>query len=141
MSKNIFGSYNTGIVSATGSPFISSDAIMESDSGITLSSALDSLQAGNFSGNLTIGDASSDTITVNAGTTTNVNNEILNLKNSSTAGLTVKASGGSTFITLDTNSTRTLNINSGVVCSKTTDSSSSITGGTVISGGCGISKK
>ena len=135
MSKNIFGSYNTGIVSATGTPYISSDLIVENDTGVTLSSALDTLQAGTFSGNLTMGDTSSDSITVNAGTTSYVNNETINLKNSSSAGLIVKATSGSTFITLDTNSTGILNLHG------TTDSTSSVSGGVIISGGVGINKK
>ena len=116
MSKTFTGGLSISVASMTGNQYISSDNIVQSDNGVNLTTQLGALEAGVFIGNLTMGDTSSDSIIVNAGTTTYVNNEILNLKNSSAAGLTVKASGGSTFMTLDTYSTGTLNLYNNVVC-------------------------
>ena len=104
MSKTISGGISMGVASITGGKYAYPEGIAEGVDG-----------AINLTSNLVMGDASSDTITVNAGTTTYVNDETMNFKNGSTAGLTIKASSGATFMTLDTHSTGTLNLYNDVV--------------------------
>jgi hypothetical protein len=102
MSKLINGTYTMGMPFSNGSQTISTDNVIESDSNITLSSVINTIQAGTFDGNLTMGNASGDSITINAGTTQYVNNEAITIKDNSTSSLSISSTGNTNMMILDT---------------------------------------
>ena len=93
MSKLIDGKYTMGMPMTTGVQYITSDEIIESDTHHTLSTALNLIQGGTFAngtftGHLTFGDASADNITINAESTSYVNNGTITLKDNSSTAMT-----------------------------------------------------
>ena len=117
MSKLIDGKYTMGMPFTTGVQYITSDEIIESDTHQTLSTALNTIQGGTFqngtfTGHLTFGDASVDNITINAESTSYVNNGTITLKDNSSTAMTFSSTGNTNMMVLNTtNSSEKITMN------------------------------
>ena len=96
--------------------------------------------------NITIGSTNANTITVNSGSTTYINNEVITLKDNSITGLQFGSAGNTNMMVFDTSDTTSnVNLNSGtnLILKDPTDATSStdINSSLVVSGGIACAKR
>ena len=100
MSKNVLGGFSLGYANIQGGQYIGTDSIMQSDNKVNLTTQLDSIEAfiagggggggSSLTGDIVIGTNSANTITVNSGSTTYSNNELIKLKDNTVASYRVQ---------------------------------------------------
>ena len=173
MSKLINGKFNFNFPSTIGSSGVSSDMISDLGTTNTLEETLTTIETNlgtQLSGNITIGTTNANTITINSGSTTYNNTEIIKLKDNTVGALKFQCNDGGLTDLMSINTTNgsekilinknfqvmgdldavnvycnTINTtgdiqSNGFKDNNITDSTSAISGGIVAAGGIGIGK-